>query len=124
MRVVGIPNPDAFRHAFTLLDEYAAAATSYRPALPTGVDTRFRAYRFPSQMFELVRPHPASLSETEPRKFSLTSADVLMGGGADMSGIYGRAAAACDFPCDPPTFRYSLTETPSHRSSMLRIAPE
>ena len=29
--LVGIPNPDAYRRAFTLLDEYAAAANAYRP---------------------------------------------------------------------------------------------
>jgi hypothetical protein len=120
-RVVGIPNPDAFRRAFTLLDDYVAAATAYRPALPAGLDTRFREYRFPSQMFEPARPHPASLSNTEPRKVLLTSADVLMGGGADMSGLYGRAAAACDFPCDPPAFRYSQTEAPAPKPNFPSV---
>lgn len=121
VRVVGIPNPDAFRRAFSLLDDYVAAASAYRPALPTGVDTRFRAYRFPSQMFELARPHPASLSNTEPRKVSLTSADVLMGGAVDMSNLYGRAAAACDFPCDPPAFRYSQTEAPAPKPNFPSV---
>ncbi|MBI5264804.1 MAG: restriction endonuclease [Bradyrhizobium sp.] len=121
VRVVGIPNPDAFRRAFALLDDYVAAATAYRPVLPSGVGARFRAYRFPSQMFELARPHPASLSNTEPRKVSLTSDDVLMGGGADMSSLYGRAAAACDFPCDPPTFRYSQTEAPAPKPNFPSI---
>jgi hypothetical protein len=122
VRVVGIPNPDAFRRAFTLLDEYAAAANAYRPSLPAGGDTRFRAYRFPAHMFALARPHPASLSNTDPRKISLTPADVLMGGGADLSSIYGRAATTCEFPCDAPTFRYSSTEVPALKPDFPGVA--
>ncbi|WP_426532621.1 restriction endonuclease [Bradyrhizobium sp. McL0615] len=121
VRVVGIPSPDAFRSAFTLLDEYAAAANAYRPTLPASIDTRFRAYRFPAHMFELARPHPASLSNTEPRKISLTQADVLMGGGADLSKIYGRAATTCEFPCDTPALRYSPTEAPTPKPNFPSV---
>ncbi|NEU96033.1 restriction endonuclease [Bradyrhizobium uaiense] len=121
VRLVGIPNPHTFRHAFSLLDDYVATATAYRPVLPSGLDTRFRAYRFPSQMFELARPHPASLSNTDPRKVSLTPADVLMGGGADMSSLYGRAAGACDFPCAPPTFGYTPAEAPTPKPNFPSV---
>lgn len=121
VRVVGIPNPDAFRRAFALLDDYVAAASAYRPALPSTVDTRFRGYHFPAHMFELVRPHPASLSDTEPRKVTVTSADVLMGSGADMTNVYGRAAGSCDFPCDPPAFRYSQTDAPAPKPDFPSI---
>ena len=110
VRAVGIPNPDVYRRAFTFLDEYASAANAYRPTLPVTIDTRFRACRFPAHMFELARPHPASLSHTEPRKISLTQADVVMGGGGDLSNIYARAVTLCEFPCDAPTLRYSPTE--------------
>ena len=119
VRTVGIPNPDAFHRVFALLDDYVAAVSAYRPALPTGVDTRFRAYRFPSQMFELARPHPASLTDTEPRRISLTQDDVLMRGGADMTSLYGRAAGACDFPCDPPA--YSQAEAPTQKPDFPRV---
>ena len=122
VRAVGIPNPDVYRRAFTLLDEYASAANAYRPTLPVAADTRFRAYRFPAHMFELARPHPASLSNTDPRKISLTPADVLMGGGADLSSIYGRAATTCEFPCDAPTFRYSPTEVPALKPDFPSVA--
>lgn len=122
VRVVGIPHPDAFRRAFALLDDYLAAASAYRPALPSTMDTRFRGYHFPARIFELARPHPASLSDnTEPRKVNLTSADVLMGSGADMTNVYGRAAAACDFPCDPPAFRYSQTDAPAPKPEFPNI---
>jgi Restriction endonuclease len=113
VRLVGIPNPDAFRRAFTLLDEFTAAANGYRPTLPTGVDTRFRTYRFPAHMFALVRPHPASLSGTEPRKVTLTAANVLMGDGIDLSSVYARAAATCEFPCHPPTYQYPPSQAPA-----------
>lgn len=112
VRLVGIPNPDAYRRAFTLLDEYTAAANAYRPPLPTASDTRFRAYRFPAHMFALVRPHPAALSNVEPKKFSLAPADALMGGGADLSSTYGRAATSCEFPCDAPVCQYSPSGAP------------
>jgi hypothetical protein len=58
---------------------------------------------------------------SEPRKISLTPADVLMGGGADMSSLYGRAAAACDFPCEPPAFRDSQTEAPAQKPNFPRV---
>src|SRR5262249_35100839 len=42
VRIVGTPNPEAFRQAFARLDEFIAAANGYRPQLPAKVDTRFR----------------------------------------------------------------------------------
>jgi hypothetical protein len=123
VRVAGIPSPDAFRRAFTLLDEYTAAANTYRPPLPTASDNRFRAYRFPAHMIMLVRPHPAALSKADPKKISLTAEDVLMGGGADLSDTYGRAATTCEFPCDAPILRYSPNETPSPKPIFPNVTP-
>jgi hypothetical protein len=38
VRMVGLPNPEAFRQAFNVLDEYVTAANAYRPQLPARVD--------------------------------------------------------------------------------------
>ncbi|WP_334476187.1 MULTISPECIES: restriction endonuclease [unclassified Bradyrhizobium] len=119
--MVGLPNPEAFRQAFAVLDEFTAAANAYRPQLPAGVDTRFRAYTFPVNMFELVRPHPATLSHTEPQKITLTSADVQMDGVSDVSALYGRAAVDCAFPCDPPSYRYAADEAPAPKPAFPRL---
>lgn len=122
VRVVGIPNPDPFRRVFSVLDEYTRAATAYRPLLPSGVDTRFRSCHFQSQMFDLARPHPGALSSTEPRMVSLTSAAVLMmGGGFDISGLYTRADADCEFPFEPPQLRYSPSDAPALKPNFPMI---
>src|SRR5262249_55290552 len=66
VRLIGIPNPDAYHRRFDLLDEFTASADAYRPKLSE--ELRFRTYTFPSHMFDFNRPHPGSLSNIEPRK--------------------------------------------------------
>jgi Restriction endonuclease len=105
VRLVGIPIPDAYRQNFAVLDDFAASANAYRPPLPENLDYRFRAYK-PSHLFDLARPHPAALSNTEPRKVTLTAEDILMRGGVDMAQFYARANSTCEFPCEPPQYRY------------------
>ena len=126
VRIVGIPNPDAFRNLFALLDDYVVLANAHRPQLPQYVDKRFRALVYPSEIFDLARPHPGTLSNTEPRKITLTSEDVVMRGGLDASHLYSRANGACDFPCEPASYRYLPTEAPKAKPTFpnFKIPPK
>jgi hypothetical protein len=112
-RLVGMPNPDAYRRTFAMLDDFTSLANAYRPSLPENLDRRFQACKFPSSLFELARPHPAAFSQTEPRKVTLTAEDILMRSGPDMAQFYTRANPACEFPWEPPQYRYRPDAVPS-----------
>src|SRR5271166_2030056 len=51
-RIVDIPNADAFKRVFKILDDFTAAANSFRPQLSGSLDTRFKNHKFPSHLFE------------------------------------------------------------------------
>jgi restriction system protein len=125
-RLVGIPNPDAYRQSFAALDDLTASANAYRPSLPSNLDFRFRAYKFPSNLFDLIRPHPETLSNTEPRKVTITAEDILMGEGTAIAQLYGRANSTCDFPCEPPQYRYHPDTPPSRKPSFpnVKVVPK
>ena len=125
VRLVGIPNPDAYRQSFAALDDFKASADAYRPQLPDNLDFRFRAYKFPSNLFDLARPHPAALSNTEPR-MTLTAEDIVMGGGTAMAQLYGRAKSSCEFPCEPPQYRYlpNAVPTPKPPFPNVKVPPK
>ncbi len=42
VRIVGIPNADAFRRAFQTLDEFTKSANAFRPQFTGNLDPRFR----------------------------------------------------------------------------------
>jgi hypothetical protein len=121
VRVVGIPVPEAYHRCFALLDEFTASANVYRPGLPE--DRRFQACGFPAHLFDLSRPHPASLSNAEPRKITLSADDVVMRSGVDMNAVYSRASTACQFPYEAP---YSVEETWRSRPKLpnVRVPPQ
>ena len=126
VRLVGIPNPDAYRQSFAALDTFTVSANAYRPRLPTNLDVRFRGYSFPSNLFDLARPHPGTLSNIEPRKLTLTAEDILMGDGTAMGQLYGRANSTCEFPCEPPQYRYHPDNPPQRKPSFpnVKVAPK
>ena len=123
VRLIGLPNPEAYRRSFELLDDFTTAANGYRPQLPRNLVYRFRAYRFPTTAFELLRPHPSSLSGTEPRKLTITAEDTVMHEGADMARLYASLHNACEFPCEPPVLRFQPEAVPSPKPSFPSVKP-
>src|SRR5664279_5550272 len=64
VRIVGIPNVDAYKRVFTVLDEFTAAANKFRPQFSGALDGRFKT-QFPSHLFAFERPHPDSLVKAD-----------------------------------------------------------
>src|SRR5262245_53735502 len=100
-----------------------ASANAYRPKLPEGIN-RFQGYTFPSQLFDLNRPHPAALAGTEPRKVTLTGDAVLMRTGADVSALYARATAPCQFPCEAPHYPADDIQASKPKFPSVQVPPQ
>jgi restriction system protein len=122
--VVGIPNPEAYHSRFVWLDEVTASAKADRPTSPDALDYRFQAYRFPTHLFDLNRPHPGSLSDTEPRKVTLTAEDIVMRPGIDMKAFYARAGAGCEFPCEPPGYSTDEPQRAKPKFPNVQVPPQ
>jgi Restriction endonuclease len=113
VRIIGIPNADAFRRAFQMLDEFTKSASAFRPQFSGNLNPRFRTHKFPVHLFELARPHPESLSEREPEKITLTANDLLMSDGLEMAKFYRSANMICKFPYDAPHCQLDASEAPT-----------
>jgi restriction system protein len=116
VRIIGIPNADAFRRAFQILDEFTRSANAFRPQFTGNLDPRFRTHKFPTHLFELARSHPDSLPEKEPEKITLTADDLSMSGGLEMLKFYRSANVPCKFPYDPPYCELDASAAPTFPS--------
>ncbi len=113
VRIIGIPNADAFRRAFQMLDEFTKSANAFRPQFSENLDPRFRTHKFPAHLFALARPHPDSLSEREPAKIMLTADDLSRIGGMDMAKFYRSANEPYKFPYDAPYCELDASAAPT-----------
>jgi hypothetical protein len=102
VRLVGIPNVEAFDRAFQSFDNFTRAANACRPRFRSLLDARFKYERFPSETFALKRPHPESLSSAEPMKITLTADDLSMSSGQQFASLYEMANADYNFPIEKP----------------------
>src|SRR5271165_7028526 len=92
VRIIGIPNPDAYYQVLKTLDDFTAAANNFRPQLSGTVDNRFVTLKFPTHLFAFERPHPDTLSEIEPVKITITADELAMSGGSNIATLFSRAS--------------------------------
>jgi restriction system protein len=102
VKIIGIPNAEAFDRAFKTFDNFTRAANACRPRFRGLLDARFKYERFPSETFFLRRPHPESLSPAEPTKIALTADDVSMSSGQQLGTLYDMANTDYSFPPEKP----------------------
>jgi restriction system protein len=112
VRIVGIPNPDAYHRIFKALDELTAAANNFRPQLSGAIDSRFKTHKFPTHRFAFARPHPDSLSQTDPVKITITQDDLAMSGGLSMVELYESANEPFAFPYARPHYQFDVSAVP------------
>jgi restriction system protein len=113
VRLIGIPNPQAFESAFQDLDSYTRAANSCRPSFQSILDVRYEYARFPTNQFALKRSHPDSLSPMEPIKLSVTAEDLSMSNGEPLGTLYETARSAFEFPHTDPICYVENFEIPT-----------
>jgi hypothetical protein len=111
VRIVGIPNVEAYKRVFNALDDFTAAANKFRPQFSGALDGRFKT-QFPSHLFAFERPHPDSLSHTEPVKITITADELAMSGGLNMVKLYESANMPCTFPYEKPHCQLDVTAAP------------
>jgi restriction system protein len=112
-RIFDIPNADAFKRVFKILDDFTAAANSFRPQLNGSLDGSFKHHKFPSHLFELRRPHPDSLVQVEPVKFSITAEDLLMSHGFQIAQLYQTATTPPLFSYEKPDLKLDTSSAPT-----------
>jgi restriction system protein len=111
-RIFDIPNADAFKKVFKLLDDFTTAANSFRPELSGSLETRFKNHKFPTHLFELKRPHPDSLAQIEPAKLSITAEDLAMSQGLQITQLYKTATVPHLFPYEEPHLELHTSSAP------------
>jgi restriction system protein len=112
VRIVGIPNPDAYHRVFKALDELTVAANNFRPQMSGTTDSRFKTYKFPTHRFAFPRPHPDSFSQTDPVKITITADDLAMSGGLSMVELYENANESFAFPYARPDYQLDASNAP------------
>jgi hypothetical protein len=113
VRLIGIPNVEAFDRAFQVFDNFTRAANACRPRFRGLLDAHFKYERFPSETFALKRPHPESLPSAEPTKITLTADAVSMSSGQQLGTLYDMANADYSFPIEKPEIYVEDLTVPS-----------